>query len=318
MSKTYDDYLREHRANLRRGLVWLKENLPDVVKKAENVDWYVNIAHDQSKYEPEEYDAYDKYFYGNNHSYEVVQNFKRAWLHHIHENPHHWQHWILVNDEPDEGTVALEMPYHYIIEMICDWWSFSWAIDDLTEVFRWYEDHRERMILGERTRKTVEDILSKIAEKLDYQGELWHHGIKGQKWGERNGPPYPLNEGDKSSEEKKAENKKGPSSPPNIPKAKFVNYALNPEKDKNKAIAFQSALGYTKDNCQKLIDDISTNMETDKFVEKGDGGYGMRYEYVMRVKGPNGKEANVLTAWIDDGKELRLTTVHITRKKATE
>lgn len=23
--------------------------------------------------------------------------------------------------------------------------------------------------------------------------ELYHHGIKGQKWGERNGPPYPLN-----------------------------------------------------------------------------------------------------------------------------
>lgn len=22
--------------------------------------------------------------------------------------------------------------------------------------------------------------------------ELYHHGIKGQKWGVRNGPPYPL------------------------------------------------------------------------------------------------------------------------------
>lgn len=26
-----------------------------------------------------------------------------------------------------------------------------------------------------------------------YQNELYHHGIKGQKWGVRNGPPYPLN-----------------------------------------------------------------------------------------------------------------------------
>ena len=25
-----------------------------------------------------------------------------------------------------------------------------------------------------------------------YANELWHHGIKGQQWGERNGPPYPL------------------------------------------------------------------------------------------------------------------------------
>lgn len=25
-----------------------------------------------------------------------------------------------------------------------------------------------------------------------YLKELYHHGIKGQKWGVRNGPPYPL------------------------------------------------------------------------------------------------------------------------------
>lgn len=31
-----------------------------------------------------------------------------------------------------------------------------------------------------------------------------HHGIKGQKWGDRNGPPYPLEPSDHSSAEKKA------------------------------------------------------------------------------------------------------------------
>ena len=34
--------------------------------------------------------------------------------------------------------------------------------------------------------------------------ELYHHGIKGQKWGKRNGPPYPLDVSDHSESEKKA------------------------------------------------------------------------------------------------------------------
>lgn len=33
---------------------------------------------------------------------------------------------------------------------------------------------------------------------------LYHHGIKGQKWGQRNGPPYPLDASDHSAAEKKA------------------------------------------------------------------------------------------------------------------
>lgn len=36
-----------------------------------------------------------------------------------------------------------------------------------------------------------------------YGLELAHHGIKGQKWGKRNGPPYPLKPEDRSATEKK-------------------------------------------------------------------------------------------------------------------
>lgn len=38
---------------------------------------------------------------------------------------------------------------------------------------------------------------------------LSHHGIEGQKWGVRNGPPYPLSAGDHSEAEKKALKKEG-------------------------------------------------------------------------------------------------------------
>lgn len=38
----------------------------------------------------------------------------------------------------------------------------------------------------------------------DLYGEIYHHGILGQKWGRQNGPPYPLAVGSHSASEKKA------------------------------------------------------------------------------------------------------------------
>ena len=59
------------------------------------------------------------------------------------------------------------MPYEYVIEMICDWWSFSHKSGKLYEILDWYETHKERMILHDNTRKIVEDILYKIKNELD-------------------------------------------------------------------------------------------------------------------------------------------------------
>lgn len=38
----------------------------------------------------------------------------------------------------------------------------------------------------------------------DWREELYHHGIKGQKWGDRNGPPYPLNPSKYSASESRS------------------------------------------------------------------------------------------------------------------
>lgn len=103
-----------------------------------------------------------------------------------------------------------------------------------------------------------------------------------------------------------------------IPEEKFTAYCLNPEKAPNKARAFKSALGYDMSNFNDLIDNISRHIDEGKFVEKGDKGHGMLYEYVMELTGPNGKTANVLTAWIDDNGEKRLTSAYVTKKEATE
>lgn len=167
MSLAYDNYLAEHFLYVAKGFEWIRDNLPELLIDISGVDYEHQICyeHDFSKSDPAEYKPYDDYFYGNK-SYAVVQEFNKAWLHHIHKNPHHWQYWILINDNPDEGEIILDMPYNYILEMICDWWAFSWKSGNLHEIFNWYDQHKDYMKLSDKTRKTVDDILEKIKEKL--------------------------------------------------------------------------------------------------------------------------------------------------------
>ena len=164
MSAEYDAYIREHTSNVLKAADWLETNIPEL-----NVMVYAFhnlLHHDESKWKDDEYQAYDSYFYGNDRSTEIERNFNYAWLRHIHRNPHHWQQWVLINDEQEEGEKVLEMPYNYIIEMICDWWSFSWKKGCLSEIFNWYNEHASNIKLAPVTREIVEDILCKIRERL--------------------------------------------------------------------------------------------------------------------------------------------------------
>ena len=115
MSLAYDLYLEQHRGNVAKGFKWIQENLPDLLIPINGVSYEHQICycHDLSKDDEEEYNAYDAYFYGRNRSYQVVKDFNYAWLHHIHNNPHHWQYWILINDDPNEGEIIMDMPYNY-------------------------------------------------------------------------------------------------------------------------------------------------------------------------------------------------------------
>ena len=103
-----------------------------------------------------------------------------------------------------------------------------------------------------------------------------------------------------------------------LPDVKLSGYALNPSLAPDKAAAFKSALGYTAEHADVLKRNIMDHLDESKFVEKGDSGYGMRYEYIMELTGLNGKQANVLTAWIQDGEEKRLVSVYVTKRKVTE
>ena len=170
MSREYDEYLEQHRTNVVNGFEWFAENIPDVFPPYvyPQLCEKIHNEHDYSKDDPEEYCAYDAYFYGGVRTKPVIDAFNKAWLRHIHLNPHHWQHWVLIHD--DEPEEALEIPVQYIIEMICDWWSFSWKTGNLFEIFDWYEKHKD-MKLHPTTRKNVEYILKRMKQKLEGQAK---------------------------------------------------------------------------------------------------------------------------------------------------
>lgn len=82
----------------------------------------------------------------------------------MHKNKHHWQHWVLINDD---GIKALDMDLYSIIEMVSDWLSFAVKKNDIYEFLKWYDAHKDKMILSEKTRKLVELIVHKIQNLAD-------------------------------------------------------------------------------------------------------------------------------------------------------
>lgn len=77
MSYQYNQYLAKHKSNVEESFRWLQKNLPEITEGS-GAEHNIIFAHDQSKMEPDEYEAYDAYFYGGNRSYAVVENFRRA------------------------------------------------------------------------------------------------------------------------------------------------------------------------------------------------------------------------------------------------
>lgn len=163
----YDDYIRKHKSNIRKAYYWLVENTPRVFNNDKDLITLVGDLvnkHDDSKFNNSEFEGYKlKFRYGANVLDEQQLEYQYALNKHYKNNKHHWEYWIIPS--PNENIV-LDMPIEYILEMICDWFSFSIEEDELRLIFDWYDKNRYRMQLSDNTREKVEDILRTMYEQM--------------------------------------------------------------------------------------------------------------------------------------------------------
>lgn len=100
-----------------------------------------------------------------------------------------------------------------------------------------------------------------------------------------------------------------------IPAEKLVRYALNKghaRGGRDKAVAFERALGYNISNHQDLRDNILAHLAKFPAGLRARNQYGDKYEVVMKLRGPNGKTAMVVTAWLVEKKgSTRLVSVYV-------
>ena len=145
-------YIEEHKERVQQFADWLKENCPEVFDSVD-LDAFDEIIkeHDESKWSEEEFEPYAQHFFGDKKN---DFEFNEAWKHHWMNNEHHPEFWL-----------GEDMPYIYILEMLCDWGSFSIEKKDFKELSNFYYNKArddEEKNLSDNTKIIIEEILEKI------------------------------------------------------------------------------------------------------------------------------------------------------------
>jgi len=144
--------------------------------------WYVFVAacklgipwrglvHDLSKFRPDEWFPYARFFYEEDGSRKQRRNstgyykptdtgdtaFDFAWLLHQKRNQHHWQWWVLPEDEG--GVKVMPMSSEAAREMVADWRGAGRA-QGKPDTLAWYQANKDKMQLHPVTREYVEFLL---------------------------------------------------------------------------------------------------------------------------------------------------------------
>lgn len=171
----YVDYIKKHILRVQKSFLKCfvplldKQMISEKISDEEFKDAIKKVAisiedHDASKFGDEEFDGYREKYYPtatekSDPEFEIrtKEKAENAWIHHYKSNWHHPKYWK--NDDETINDMSLEA----IIEMICDWKSFS-IDDEKSDIREWYEKEAfdEKAAMSDHTREIVEEILFKV------------------------------------------------------------------------------------------------------------------------------------------------------------
>lgn len=125
------------------------------------------LLHDMSKFLPSEFFPYARFFNGDRRNKPAYYKpygtgddaFDFAWLRHQKRNQHHWQWWVLPED--DGGTKVMPMSDIFRLEMWCDWRGAGKAYNNGNTV-EWYDNNKGNMQLHPETRAWIESKVDEL------------------------------------------------------------------------------------------------------------------------------------------------------------
>ncbi len=131
------------------------------------------LAHDLSKYSPEEFLVGARYYTGTespNNGERRVTGYSSSWLHHKGRNRHHYEYWMDYSAHMIPGGFApVKMPGRYVVEMFCDRVAASKIYNGESyrdsDPLRYYQRGNTQQFLHPQTAALLELLLNMLAER---------------------------------------------------------------------------------------------------------------------------------------------------------
>lgn len=139
---------------------------------------------------PTEFFRYARYKFGNG----TRREWSTGWLHHLHHNAHHPEHWILSwHGDPDfysdvgEAVTTyvsiLPMPEVYVREMIADMHGTSKQITGSWDIANWLNSNGPKIHFHDKTIVLIDKVMKELGYHLtDNCDWSWVAGTKFKRW----------------------------------------------------------------------------------------------------------------------------------------